>query len=128
MSGAQSGTGALGVSNVDIRYVPLLWRFLDDDQIREDPSPNIISVTNEELRALLAADQDPNLPLPDDSLYHVLSYLTPCDLRAFSKILPHASQLHLNCNSNAKLMKATLSNSLNQLLKGSEVEFKCSSH
>ena len=56
MSGAQSGTGALGVSNVDIHYVPLLWRFLDDDQIREDPSPNIISVTNEELRALLAAD------------------------------------------------------------------------
>ena len=56
MSGAQSGTGALGVSNVDIRYVPLLWRSLDDDQIREDPSPNIISVTNEELRALLAAD------------------------------------------------------------------------
>ena len=73
------------------------------------------------------APMDPNLPLPDDSLYHVLSYLTPCDLRAFSKILPHASQLHLNCNSNTKLMKATLSNSLNQLLKGSEVEFKCSS-
>ena len=56
MSGAQSGTGALGVSDVDIRYVPLLWRSLDDDQIREDPSPIIISVTTEELRALLAAD------------------------------------------------------------------------
>ena len=45
-----------GSSNVDVNYVPLLWRSLDDDQIREDPSPIIISVTTEELRALLAAD------------------------------------------------------------------------
>ena len=46
-----------GSSNVDVNYVPLLWRSLDDDQIREDPSPiGIISVTTEELRALLAAD------------------------------------------------------------------------
>jgi len=56
------------------------------------------------------APMDPDLSLPDDSLYHVLSYLTPRDLHAFSKIQPQTSQLNLNCYSYNNLMKASLSN------------------
>ena len=55
MPDVQGGPAALG-ADVDIRYVPLLWRSLDDDQISEDPNPTTISVTNEDLRALLAVD------------------------------------------------------------------------
>ena len=45
------------VPNVNLRYVPLLWKSLHEDQMSEDPTPIVVSVTNEELNALLAFDQ-----------------------------------------------------------------------
>ena len=46
------------IPNVNLRYVPLLWKSLHEDQMSEDPTdPIVVSVTNEELNALLAFDQ-----------------------------------------------------------------------
>ena len=42
------------MSNVNLHYVPLLWKSLNEDQISEDPTPIVVSITNEELEALLA--------------------------------------------------------------------------
>jgi hypothetical protein len=42
--------------NVDLNYVPLLWKSLDDDRVSEVPTPIIVSVTNEELKALRAVN------------------------------------------------------------------------
>jgi len=55
MPDVQGGPAALG-AGVDIRYIPLLWRSLEDNRMDGHPTPLIVSVTNEELKALLAVD------------------------------------------------------------------------
>jgi len=63
--------------------------------------------------------------LPNDLLAHILSYLIPCDLYAFSKV-EFTESTHVNDRTQYdKLLKVSLSNSLNQLLKTSNTKFKC---
>ena len=52
----ESASSSSIIPNVNLRYVPLLWKSLHEDQMSEDPTPIIVSVTNEELNALLAVD------------------------------------------------------------------------
>ena len=53
----ESASSSSVIPNVNLRYVPLLWKSLHEDQMSEDPTdPIVVSVTNEELNALLAFD------------------------------------------------------------------------
>ena len=63
--------------------------------------------------------------LPNDLVAHILSYLIPCDLYALSKVEFRGPTQLYDHTQYDKLMKVSLSNSLNQLLRTSKTKFKC---